>query len=63
MRDYLGVQFGLGTKTFMRNQAAGRWYLYQDGQKILPDTFKDVMYFQAYPDRVIVVGTRPLKTR
>lgn len=59
VRDYNGVQFGPAGRTYMRNMEKGRWYLYEDGVPVYPETFEQVMFFRATSSRVVVIGTMP----
>ncbi len=58
-RDFTGIQFGPGSKTYMRNWNDGQWFVYEDGKRILPTTFENAFFINASKNSVSIYGTRP----
>jgi hypothetical protein len=56
-RDVLGVQFDAKGTTYMRNSIDNRWRLLVDGKDLLPNTFKNVWFFDQKDGRMRVYGS------
>lgn len=63
VRDALGIQYGPGGRTYMRNLNDGHWVLYEDGIPVNEGGFDQVYQFRATPTGVSVIGTMPRARR